>query len=505
MRYVTLPFLITILLLTAACRSDFDTVASDGKLAFSRDIIYLDTVFSNIGSSTYRLKVYNRSKKDITIPSIKLERGLLSKYRMTVDGRQDNQGKLFTNVTLLAKDSLYIFIETTASSTDANASDYLYTDKIEFDSGQNLQTIPLVTLVKDAFFLYPQRFADGTTETLPLIDGQKLNGFYLDPKDPINGNELHFTNQKAYVIYGYAAVPKGKTVLFDAGSRVYFHNNSGLVVTENATLQINGTPSTTNALENQVIFEADRLEPEYANLPGQWGTIWLTKGSTNHSITHLTIKNATIGLRIQDNDGTTVSIKNSQIYNCANYGILAQTARIEAQNLAINGAGIAALSCYYGGDYQFTHATFNNNWNNNSHLAVAISNHQDSPATDTKDLTKATFNNCIIYGNNTNELQLSSKPTAAFNYQFNHCLLKFNPKSTQAQYQFQTDPSHYTGIILNQNPNFLNTTKNKLHIDATSGAYAKGNPAYLIPLDILGSSRTLPPDLGAYQSNEFKK
>jgi hypothetical protein len=39
------------------------------------------------------------------------------------------------------------------------------------------------------------------------------------------------------------------------------------------------------------------------------GAIWLTDGSTNNSINHLTIKNATIGLLIQNNDGTTVSLK----------------------------------------------------------------------------------------------------------------------------------------------------------------------------------------------------
>jgi hypothetical protein len=37
-------------------------------------------------------------------------------------------------------------------------------------------------------------------------------------------------------------------------------------------------------------FEGDRLEPEYADVPGQWGTIWLTNGSTNNIINHLTIK-----------------------------------------------------------------------------------------------------------------------------------------------------------------------------------------------------------------------
>jgi hypothetical protein len=33
-------------------------------------------------------------------------------------------------------------------------------------------------------------------------------GFYLD--ENVNGNELVFTNQKPYVIYGYAAIPQKK-------------------------------------------------------------------------------------------------------------------------------------------------------------------------------------------------------------------------------------------------------------------------------------------------------
>jgi hypothetical protein len=87
------------------------------------------------------------------------------------------------------------------------------------------------------------------------------------------------------------------------------------------------------------VFESDRLQPEYADVPGQWGTIWLTDG-TNNTINHLTIKNATIGLLIQNNDGTTVSIKNTQIYNSSNYGILAQTAKINGENVVIK-AGLA--------------------------------------------------------------------------------------------------------------------------------------------------------------------
>jgi len=497
MRQLTFLFFIGILISVSSCRTDFETVASTGDLAFSRDTIYLDTVFTNIGSSTYTLKVYNKSKNDITIPSIKLGKGLNSKYRMTVDGMQGNQGKVFENVNLLAKDSMYIFVETTANIADANPTDFLYTDQILFDGGTNLQKVELVTLIQDAVFLYP-------------IGDEEIYGFFLDANDPVNGNEFVFTNQKPYVIYGYAAVPSGKTVTFNAGTRVHFHSNSGLIVAANASINVNGAISTTDKLENEVIFEGDRLEPDFSDVPGQWGTIWLTDGSTNHKINHLTIKNASIGLLIQNNNGTTVSIKNTQIYDSTNYGILAQTAKINGENLVINNAGLASLKCEYGGDYKFTHCTFNNNWPSSSQFSVSVNNYYAGAVPEVKNLTAATFNNCIIYGSYSNEMILNKKPGATFEYQFNNCLIKFDNTSSQytnnpEYYQFDKDPTHYNAIIQNKDPKFFKIAENKLNIDETSAAFAKGNALYLIPLDILGNTRTLPPDLGAYQNKTFPK
>ncbi|KAF2327493.1 hypothetical protein [Flavobacterium nitrogenifigens] len=492
-----------IILAFSSCRTDFDTVASSGDLKFSKDTVYLDTVFKNIGSSTYQLKVYNRSKNDISIPTVQFKKGLNSKYRMTIDGMSGNEGKIFKDVTLLAKDSLYIFIETTADITDANPTDFLYTDEIQFDSGANLQEVALVTLIQDAIFLYPNQNPDGTKEKIK-IDGKEVDGFYLSENDPTNGNELLFTNDKPYVIYGYAGVPENKTVTFEAGARIHFHANSGLYVGNNASLQINGTTSKTDKLENEVIFEGDRLESLYSDIPGQWKSVIFEKGSTNHAINHLTLKNAVIGLDFRS-PSNTIEIKNSQIYNCAEYGILAQNAQIEGENIVINYAGLASLSCVYGGNYKFTHCTFNNNWSTPSQFAVNLSNSLAGATPETNPLTQATFNNCIIYGSSTNEFNLSKNTSASFVYQLNNCLLKFSSSTTNPNYQFKTDTEHYTNIILNENPKFYNVSENKFNIDKTSSAFAKGNQAYIIPTDILGITRTSPPDLGAYQSQDFPK
>ncbi|WP_426484391.1 hypothetical protein [Flavobacterium sp. 2] len=501
-QYFTL-FIIGLILAFSSCRTDFDTVASTGDLKFSKDTVYLDTVFKNIGSSTYQLKVYNRSKNDISIPIIQLKNGLNSKYRMTVDGMSGTNGKIFKDVMLLAKDSLYIFIETTADITDANPTDFLYTDEIQFDSGANLQKVALVTLIQDAVFLYPNQNPDGTKEKIK-IDSKEVDGFYLNENDAVNGNELLFTKQKPYVIYGYAGVPENKTITFEAGARVHFHANSGLYVAKNASLQINGTVSTTEKLENEVIFEGDRLESLYSDIPGQWNSVILENGNANHSINHLTLKNAVTGLEIR-NSTNTIPIKNSQFYNFVEYGILTKNARINAENLVINYAGIASLSCLYGGNYSFVHCTFNNNWQNSSHFAVNLSNSLAGATPETNPLTQATFNNCIIYGSGTNEFNLNKNTNTAFIYQLNNCLLKFSSSSTNPDYQFKTDTQHYNNIILNENPKFYNVNQNKFNIDKSSSAFAKGNQAYIILTDILGITRTSPPDLGAYQSQDFPK
>src|SRR5690606_39856047 len=61
---------------------------------------------------------------------------------------------IFENVEILAKDSLFIFIETTVDINNLPSLDgtFLYTDHIEFDTSTKLQKVALVTLVQDAYF-----------------------------------------------------------------------------------------------------------------------------------------------------------------------------------------------------------------------------------------------------------------------------------------------------------------------------------------------------------------
>lgn len=476
----------------SSCREDFEFERSTGGLTFSKDTVYCDTVFTNISSSTYSLKVYNKSNKDIKIPTIRLARPD-SKYRITVDGMtgENQNNRTFRDVELLAKDSMYIFIEVTADVASSNPTDFLYTDQILFDEGSNQQKVELVTLIQDAYFLYPKRFSDGTTETL-TIEGieEPIYGFFLDENDPVNGNEYLWKNDKPYVIYGYAAVPNAKTLEIEPGARIHFHADSGLIVGNGATLKAKGT------LEDKIIFEGDRLEPGFSNVAGQWETIWLTAGSTANEIEHVIIKNAVVGLNIDSNDGNFMPIKNTEIYNSSLIGLYAKTAKIQGENVVINNAGIASLYCGIGGNYEFKHCTFNNNWSSSRQVAVWLNNYYKDidGNTQTEALNQADFKNCIIYGSNTNELLLDPNSGAAFNTSFSKCVIKFGTTSNALYSFIYNNPE----IKRSENPNFLDVSNNKLNIGGDNSS-AKGFGDNIgVPFDILGNERVSPFDVGAY-------
>lgn len=504
------------LLLWSSCRKDFDFSPSTGSLEFSKDTVYLDTIFANIGSSTYNLKVYNRSNEDISIPTVGLNSGESSRYRLNVDGVA---GKTFNDVEILAKDSLYIFIETTynTESDPIIPNEVIHTDKILFDSGANQQTVDLVTLVKDAIFIYPDR--DNTTgiiETLTLdINGEQIET-EIQGRELLT-EELTFTNEKPYVVYGYASVPNGETLTIEAGARVHFHANSGLLVSENASLHVNGALSTDDTLlENEVIFEGDRLEPGFADVPGQWGAIWLFENSENNIINYATIKNGTAGIVSDGNADAAIdklTITNSQIYNSSNYGILGRNTSIKGENVIINNSGQVSFAGTLGGKYNFTHSTIANYWNSSFRQfpALLINNFIiDSNNTALlADLTEANFNNCIIYGNDNPEFLIDeiADPAVAFNFKFTNCLVRFEPNNsfTGENYDF-SDTSLYENVIFNEDPDFKNAFENELIIGDESAGNTLGNTTFSnqVPLDILGEDRTSSPDLGAYQHITFE-
>ncbi|MGA9269921.1 MAG: right-handed parallel beta-helix repeat-containing protein [Lutimonas sp.] len=493
---VTVLMLFICSLLTVACEDEIlETRPSTGQLEFSKDTVFLDTVFTNISTSTRTFKVYNRSSENINLPTIGLARGESSFYRLNVNGIP---GKSFENVPILARDSIFIFIEATI---DYNAvSDPLYIDQIVFDQGPNEQEVELVTLVQDAYFLFPERDSNGIKETIVIgvnDEGEEIEveGFYLD-------GSPEWTDEKPYVIYGFAGLSSGNTLTIGKGASIYFHNNSGLVVERGASLKVEGT------LESKVSFQGDRLESFFDDIPGQWSGILLREGSRDHAISHATIKNSTVGLvvdAVESNSGDpALQIGDLEIYNTSSFGIFARQTEILGSNLVIGNNGSASLALSEGGSYRFAHSTFANFWSDGIRIlpAVLISNVSESGQGEAG--LRATFENCIIEGNQGIEFLLEQDPGSQFEFSFANSFLRFEDPGGIFQddplYDFTNDEL-YRNNVYNGNADFLDAQLNDLRIGDESQARGIGNilVADEFPFDLLGVDRRDSPDAGAYQ------
>jgi hypothetical protein len=507
-RFLFVSLLLCALASSLSCRKDFDYLSSDGRLQFSRDTVFLDTVFTNIGSSTYSLKVYNRTNTDFEIPSIRLAEGEGSRYRLNVDGQA---GKAFQDIPLMAGDSLYVFIETTYDIAPTNLDEFLYVDQLLFDEGANEQRVPLVTLVKDAVFLFPSTLADGSKESLLLgLDEEgnelRIEGFVL------GDDELAFSDEKPYVIYGYAAVGDGKVLTIDPGARVYFHKDSGILIGSGGSLLINGELSEDPVLlEKEVIFEGDRLEPEFARVPGQWGALWLAPGSVDNRISYLTLRNATVGILVEGHSESptpALTLSNSQIYNNSFVNLWGRNTSITGENTILGNAGRHSLLIDLGGVYRFLHTTIANYWSNGFREGTALqitTLDSTNPASGTgADLIQAEFANCIVDGNTSRELSLVAREGTDFNFSFSHVLLKFSDTSGQFTgnplYDFTND-SFYNTLLLNGDADFTTPLRNIFTLGSNSEATGNGDLqiALLVPFDLVGRDRTEVPALGAYQ------
>ena len=374
----------------------------------------------------------------------------------------------------------------------------------------------MVTLVKDAVFIYPERYEDNqeyTYETLSI----DFNGDGVNEETNIRGRfltneELNFTNEKPYVIYGYAAVNSGDELIIEKGSRIHFHENSGIIITEGASIKTYGEISLDSELyENEVIFEGDRLEPSFEDIPGQWGAIWLLNGSIENEFNYTTIKNSSIGIYTvggQNDSEYQLSLKNVKIFNSSNFGVLARSSSIFAENTVINKSGQSSFAATYGGNYDLNHCTISNYWNLGLRQYPSLLANNFFIDSDENEFVNENFqlsiSNSIITGNQNIEFLIEQLGDSNLDFNFYNTSLKFNDVSDyfsgNENYNF-SNTNIYENMFNNFEPGFINPFENDLRINQYSELIGLGNYEYAqsAPFDILGYNRLDSPDLGAYQ------
>ena len=466
--------------LFSSCKKENFNESASAELKFNTDTILFDTVFTTIGSTTQALKVYNNYDKSIRISQIRLEGGSSSQFRINVDG---TDGYQYSDIEILPNDSIYIFVEVTVDPGNSNLP-FIIEDNIVFNLNGNEQVVNLAAWGQDAYF-----------------HGGLGELFILEP------NEI-WNNDKPHVIYGIVAVDEGNSLTINAGTRVYCHSKSGLYIYK-GTLDINGE------LNNEVVFNGDRLESDYIDLPGQWGIqleflvesggaptvasvarggIWLVQ-CTNSEIDYAILKNGGMGIQV-DTTGVpytsseySLEVRNTKIYNMSGVGLFGQGGSIKGENLLVANCGQSCAYFSIGGKYTMDNCTFANYWTegNRTAPAFAINNYYEdiNENIQVRPIINSSFTNCIMYGNNAllsdfNEFVVDVVNEGTLEYSFNTCLL-------DTDINVDTD-THFSNTVNGQGPPFCDVSTVNFRLSNNPGAVS-GIPNG-VNSDILGNFGT---------------
>ncbi len=451
------------------------TPSPSATLSFSVDTVKFDTVFTSIGSTTRQFRVYNRNK-DAVRTSVSMNGDF---YRLNIDGVAANS---FDNLEIRGNDSAFIFVEVTIDPQNTN-SPLLVLDSIEFNTNGNRQNVMLMAY------------------------GQNVNLI----NDSLLTADTRWTSEKPYLIYNSVMVDSLCTLDIDAGSKLYFHNNSSLFV--KGQLHINGTA------EEPVVLQGDRFDDYYSDKPGLWGAtymingdlyyygnIHILNGSVGNTIDHAIIKNGIKGIQadFHTDEKLTLTLSNTIIKNMSISGIYAQNANVLVYNTVVSNCGYYAAVLSLGGNYEFVHTTLANYAPSHSMPSLLFNNyHVDSEQyVHTYDFS-AIFANSIVYGSLPSEFRIDVATGAQFDFQFDNCLLKANQNDKSVDWN---DTSVFNNVLVGDSalPRFVNVAEGDFHLDTLSAAKDKGGSYYLefFPLDLDGNMRDSNPDLGAYERIE---
>jgi hypothetical protein len=452
------------LLILSSCNKERFVTSPDVSLKFSVDTLFFDTIFTTIGSTTRSFTVHNTYDKTLKIEEVRLAGYGASPFRINVDGVS---GIVVRDVEILPHDSIYVFVEVTINPLGNNMP-LLVQDSVIFITNGSMQDLDLVAWGQDVH----------------LIDG-KIIGTQTWPAD------------KPYLVVHSMMVDTNAVLTIEKGVVVYNHFGS--------TIYVAGRLIAEGTLEDPVVFEGDRLEQMYEDIPGQWGGIYFLNGSNGNRMENVVIKNGIYGMHLgnfySDDPPPDIFLSNAVILHMNWAGISSVGATIRAENCLVADCGFFGLTLTTGGDYRFIHCTVANywNWSNRSTPSVVVSDYYN--LNDTVifrgELVRADFLNMIIYGDKEDEFVVAPWTSGdTLNYFLDHVLLR------KKQIE-DADTSRYRQVWLNQEPGFVSVWDYDYHLDSMAFARDRGAVGYgqLVPFDLEGHDRLADqqPDLGAYE------
>lgn len=446
-------------------------------LVFSQDTLSFDTVFTHEGSATRTVVLHNPHKKAITISSIRMEHG--DAFRLNVDGEVDLSQ--ISNVPLAGGDSLFIFVRATITPDD-RTQPLLVEDKVLVEVGDHTETLQLQAYGWD----------------VNLIDSLVIY------------SPTTFTDGKPYLIRHWVKTAPGATLTLAPGCHLYMHDG--------AFLSCQGALIAEGTQDQRIRIQSDRLDNIYEGIPyvyvgGKWDGIYAYepdsirfryvdiisgnigayvqgKGAGRFVMEHCRVHNHSIyGVVLQDINGT---IANSEISNCAEYGIY--------------------LS---GGKFEVIHTTLASYFNSSTYaVQTTARNDTISPMyiynLSKQRPTEVLFLNSILAGAQKNCLRLATPLPTYYDGEFAYCYLQ-TVDSLSPSFAHDIVYSRLTNRygISYRDTMFVNTYYGEkgryydFHLDSASLAIdiADSIIARRYPLDLDGNDRLADgkPDAGCYE------
>lgn len=460
MKYTILVLLALLTLSFAACNKDEDiTFDPNVKLSFSTDSVLFDTVFTSVGSTVRRFKVFNYNEKAINLDEIKIGGGANSPFLINVNGQQMANGK---NVKINGKDSINVLVRVNINPTLVNQ--------------------PFI--VEDSILL----FFNGKKEKIPLVAyGQ--NAIFVN-NSTINSNTT-WDSQLPYIVYNSVTVAENTELTIAAGTRVLFHNRS--------TMNVKGTLTAIGTKKDSILFASDRTERIYEEEPGQWNGIHFYGSSKNSIINHATIKNGIAGITVDSlssNTNPKLILANTVVKNMQVVGLLGYHTDLTAYNNLFHNCGQYLIYGIGGGNYDLVQNTFGA-YNYSFARRTSAVHLSDFISSTEFAALKATLTNNIIWGSLEDELTIEKKSTAVSTIELKNNLIK----TTKAEFSGN-------GNLINADPLFINPRQGNFKTSENSPAKNKGinlssHPYFSTYLskDLLEKERLFPSELGCYEDN----
>lgn len=472
-----------VIILFSGCRRDDSFFEGNVDLRFSSDTLRFDTVFTERGSATRILKIFNPESAPVKV-SLSLENGNISPFKFNADGEI---GPDIKDLTIRPKDSIYVFVQVFIDPDQPiSSSPFIIEEQLLIEVNGNIQRVILEAWGQNANYI-PAKEAQGSVNLLSC----RLN-------------EIIWNDPRPYVIYGILVIDSCSLVL-PPGTKIYVHGgvvrnqqsvyNDGLIaVLKHGKIISKGTP------QQPVIIQGDRLEQAYAQSSGQWVGLLVSSESKGNQFEHTTIKNSLIGMRVDSL--AQVKLLGCQIYNTGNSGLICRHAIIQATNCLLFNNGKHAIELAHGGSYQFTYCTLGSYFG--QFEAVSITDYfcYETPCQQLfVNNLNAEFLNCIIAGAGEEEILMDKKgQNNIYQFSFKNTIYKIKNLAGSPQYEELLANSELCIPLKGGEKLFEDRQEGNFQLDSLSVAIGKAKFISGIPFDILGKSRKPDaPDAGCFE------